>query len=80
MHGLNTEELKNLLCIILKNSYFQYCSKVFSQFLGLPVGSTLSRILAILFMDRLERKALMSFQQIKPNKRCLDDINNQATN
>ena len=43
------------------------------------MGSNISAILAILFMDRLETIALSSHLSISPYKRCVDDIYLQTT-
>ena len=52
---------------------------VFRQKEGLPMGSNISAILAILFMDRLETIALSSHLSIRPYKRYVDDIYLQTT-
>ena len=44
------------------------------------MGSSLSGILAILFMDKLEKKASFSCLYIDPYKRYVDDIYAQTTN
>ena len=41
---------------------------------GLPMGSNISGILAILFLDRLETIALSSHLSISPYRRYVDDI------
>ena len=40
---------------------------------GLPMGSSLSAILAILFMDNIEKRALQHLGSIKIFKRYVDD-------
>ncbi|CAH3108214.1 unnamed protein product [Pocillopora meandrina] len=47
---------------------------------GLPMGSSISGILAILFMDKLEQIALSSYRLISPYKRYVDDIYLQTAN
>ena len=74
IYGLTKEDIKELLNVTLSNTYFQYETKIFLQVSGLPMGSSLSAIRAILFMDKLERKALLSFQYIDPYERYMDDI------
>ena len=44
------------------------------------MGSSISGILAILFMDKLETNALSSQLMISPSKRYVDDIYRQTTN
>jgi hypothetical protein len=59
--------------------YFSFNGQVFRQKEGLPMGSSISGILAILFMDRLETIALSSHLSISPYKRYVDDIYLQTT-
>ena len=60
--------------------YFSFRDHVFRQRDGLPRGSNISGILAILFMDKLETIALTSQLMISPYKRYVDDIYLQTTN
>ena len=60
--------------------YFTFEDRIFRQTEGLPVGSSISGILAILFMDQLESIALSSHRVISPYKRYVDDIYLQTTN
>ena len=60
--------------------YFTFEDRIFRQSEGLPVGSSISGILAILFMDKLESIALSSYRLISPYKRDVDDIYLQTTN
>ena len=55
-------EIIDLLTVTLNNMYFLFNSRVFRQKEGLPMGSNILSILAILFMDRLETIALSSHQ------------------
>ena len=59
--------------------YFSFNGQVFRQKEGLPMGSNISAILAILFMDKLETSALSSHLSISPYKRYVDDIYLQTT-
>ena len=59
--------------------YFSFNGEVFRQKEGLPMGSSISGILAIVFMDRLETIALSSHLSISPYKRYVEDIYFQAT-
>ena len=42
-----------LLNVTLNNMYFTFEDRIFRQTEGLPMGSSISGILAILFMDKL---------------------------
>ncbi|KAK3730383.1 hypothetical protein QZH41_004672 [Actinostola sp. cb2023] len=59
--------------------YFTFESKVCLQIDGPPMGSSISWILAILFMDKLESTALSSFRSIITYKRYVDDIYFETT-
>ena len=69
---LDVTELLNVTLI------FEDC--IFCQTEGLPMGSSISGILAILFVDKLEQIALSSHRFISPYKRYVDDIYLQTTN
>ena len=76
---LAEQDIKDLLTVTLNNMYFSFNDQVFRQKEGLPMGSNISAILAILFMDRLETIALSSHLSIRPYKRYVDDIYLQTT-
>ena len=77
---LAKQDIMDLLTVTLSNMYFSFNGQVFRQKEGLPMGSNISAILAILFMDRLETIALSSHLSISPYKRYVDDIYLQTTN
>jgi len=54
--------------------YFTFEDQIFRQTEGLPMGSGISGILAILFMDKLEKIALSSNRLLSPHKRNVDDM------
>ena len=76
---LAKQDIKDLLTVTLNNMYFSFNDQVFRQKEGLPMGSNISAILAIMFMDRLETIALSSHLSISPYKRYVDDIYLQTT-
>lgn len=59
--------------------YFTFEGQVFLQSEGLLMGCSISGILAILFMDKLQNIALSSHRFIEPYKRYVDDIYLQTT-
>ena len=77
---LSRQDVSDLLQVTLNNMYFSFRDHVFRQREGLPMGSSISDILAILFMDKLETIALSSHLMIGPYKRYVDDIYLQPTN
>ena len=68
---LTKQDMIDLLTVTLNNMYFSFNCQVFRQKEVLPMGSNISAILAILFIDRLETIALY--------KRHVDDIYLQTT-
>ncbi|XP_022786007.1 uncharacterized protein LOC111326305 [Stylophora pistillata] len=77
---LSKQHISDLLQVTLNNMYFSFKDRVLRQREGLPMGSNISGILAILFMDKLESIALTSHLMISPYKRYVDDIYLQTTN
>jgi len=76
---LSKQDITDLLTLTLNNMYFSFNGQVFRQKEGLPIGSSISGILAILFMDKLETIALFSHLSISPYRRYVDDIYLQTT-
>ncbi|NNK28445.1 MAG: GIY-YIG nuclease family protein [Flavobacteriaceae bacterium] len=70
---LKPEHVKSLLEVILSNTYFKFQGQIYKQVAGLAMGSSVSGILAICVMDRLETGALAASQNIKLYKRYVDD-------
>ena len=54
-HGLNMEDLWELLHLILDNNVFRYQKTYFKQIRGLAMGNRLSVTLANICMDKFER-------------------------
>jgi hypothetical protein len=83
---LTARDLQDLLTIALNNTYFTFNSKVYLQIQGLPMGCSISSVLARLFMDKLERMTLSQHLLIDPYKCFVDDMylqtedENQADN
>ena len=75
---LNKGDIKELLTVLLRNTYFHFGTRIFLQIEGLPMGSSLSGMLAILFMNRLERGVLDLHHIPIPYDRYVDDIYSQA--
>ena len=57
-HKLNCEDIIELLQVTLDNNYFTFENKIYKQNHGLAMGSSVSAILAILFMGHVESIAL----------------------
>ena len=79
-YHLSRYNITELLNVTLHNMYFTFEDRIFRQSEGLPVGSSISGILAILFMDKLESIVLSSNRTFSPYKRFVDDIYLQTTN
>ena len=76
---LSKQDVTDLLTVTLNNMCFSFNDQVFGKKEDLPTGSSISGILAILFLDKLETIALSSHLSINPYKRYLDDIYPQTT-
>ena len=72
-HPLQIEDLIRLLSVSFRLTYFHHDGKVYRQIAGLPMGNAVSGIIAILFMDSIERRALNLFARCPFFKRYIDD-------
>ena len=68
---LSKHDISDLLQVTLNNMYFSFRDQDFRQRESLPMSSSISGILATLFMDRLEIIALSSHLMISPYKSML---------
>ena len=57
-YRLIATDIHQLFSIIIDNTYFTYNGNTHKQTLGLPMGSSISGIVAISYMDQLERRVL----------------------
>ena len=71
---LPKHDISDLLQVTLNNMYFSFRDQVFRQREGLLMGSSISGILAILFMGKLDTVALSTHLMISPYMRYVDDI------
>ncbi|XP_019627206.1 PREDICTED: uncharacterized protein LOC109472073 [Branchiostoma belcheri] len=55
---LTPKEFGELLLLVVSTTYFQYNDVIYDQTFGMAMGSPLSPVLANLFMEEFERKAL----------------------
>ena len=63
--GFAPEDIASLLRFILNNNYFMFGDRVFHQTQGVAMGNHLAPPLAIVFMDRLEKRILET-AEVKP--------------
>jgi hypothetical protein len=74
-HNLNSDDIANLLEVVLDNNYFTFENKTYKQTHGLAMGSSVSAILAILYMGHIEAGVLDSLgARIGFYSRYVDDI------
>ncbi|XP_072048921.1 uncharacterized protein [Amphiura filiformis] len=74
---LNTEDIIELLQFILTTTYFSFRGQIFRQIFGAAMGSPVSAIVANLFMEWLEKEAIMTAPlDCKPKywRRYVDDV------
>lgn len=74
IRNFNRDDIASLLKVVLDNVYFIYNTTIYRQITGLPMGSSVSGILVILFMDILEKNALTSDCHIEIYSRYVDDV------
>jgi len=71
---ISITDILSLIKVVLENSYFVFQSKLFYQHNGLPMGCNISPVIAIIFMHRIETRALNIFSRVGLFKRYIDDI------
>jgi predicted GIY-YIG superfamily endonuclease len=72
--NMTKTDLKQLLLLSLNNSYFQFNGRFYRQKQGLPMGNTLSPILADLYMDDYMKKHMTEVNTPMKLWRYVDDI------
>ncbi|EYB95680.1 hypothetical protein Y032_0157g3209 [Ancylostoma ceylanicum] len=70
--GLTKDELEQLLMTTLACSVFRFNNKYYMQQRGLAMGLRLAPLLAIVYLDRIERKSLTT--SVVFYKRHIDDV------
>ena len=72
---LNPDQICQLLDLCLNTTYFQFNGKFYRQKHGCAMGSPVSPIVANLYVERVEQKALNSYQGTPPSHwfRYVDD-------
>ena len=70
---LRTDYLKDLLRAVLMNTYFTFNNAIYQQVHGLPMGSSVSGTLAIIFLFRLEIRTIRTMP-IVLYRRYIDDV------
>lgn len=73
LYGLQREHISEILTTILGNTFFTYKLRTYKQISGLAMGSSVSAILAILFMDSVEKLALHNYNNFSLFRRYVDD-------
>ncbi|EYC18882.1 hypothetical protein Y032_0026g1425 [Ancylostoma ceylanicum] len=72
LYGLTLSEIRKLLTVVLKQNIFRFNNIVYRQIRGLAMGSRIAPLLAIIFLDSIEKRALR--RGIIYYKRYIDDI------
>jgi hypothetical protein len=72
-HPLEIEDVIKLLRSVVHLTYFHYEGTIYKQIRGLPMGCAVSGIVAIIFMERIEKRALALFRQCPLFLRYVDD-------
>jgi hypothetical protein len=67
-------DISDILHVTLNNTYFRFANHIFQQTSGLAMGSSVSAILSILFMNSIENQALTTFTGLSCYSRYVDDV------
>ena len=70
---LQADDVILLLKAVFGLSYFHYDGRIYRQVSGLPMGCAVSGIVAILFLERIESRALDQFAHCPFFRRYVDD-------
>ena len=70
---LQTDDWLRLLRTVFSLTYFHYDGQVFQQVAGLPMGCPVSGIVAIIFLEEIETRALAQFGRCPLFLRYVDD-------
>jgi hypothetical protein len=70
---LETEDVVTLLRAVFNLTFFSFEGEIFRQRTGLPMGCAVSGITAILFLERIEERALALFARCPLFVRYVDD-------
>jgi hypothetical protein len=70
---LQADDVVQLLETVFRLTYFHFEGRIYQQVRGLPMGSSVSGIVAIIFMETIERKALAQFVHCPLYFRYVDD-------
>ena len=65
LYGLSTSDVWELLHLLLDNNVFKFDKSTFKQIRGLAMGNRLSGTLAIIVMDRFERRFV--YKELQPS-------------
>ena len=74
---LTVEDIMKLLEFVANTTYFKFQGEIYQQKFGTAMGSPVSPLIANIYMEDLEQKAIMTApQEIRPRlwKRYVDDI------
>lgn len=63
-HGLNRQQLENLLTICTQKSHFQFGGEFYDQIDGVAMGSPLGPLFANIFMNELESKHMHKLEEL----------------
>ena len=73
---LSVQDIMALLEVCLKSTYFTFHGKFFHLTEGVPMGSPVSSVVANLFMDDFEERAMAEAGNLRPSSwdRYVDDV------
>ena len=70
---MRADHITELLKVVFANTYFRFHDSVYKQTSGLPMGNSVSGVMAAVYMDAIEERSLSSIN-VALYKRYVDDI------
>ena len=70
---MKTDSICDLLKVVFVNTYFRFQDTIFKQTLGLPMGNSVSGLMAAVYMDAFEERTLNSLN-VALYRRYVDDV------
>ena len=78
-YGISIQKIREMLRLVADNYYIQFNGQIYRQTKGLPMGAHYSPVVAIIYLDEIEKKALRKVKEemgIEPiiYRRYVDDV------
>jgi hypothetical protein len=71
--SMRADSIRELLKVVFANTYFRFRGRVYRQTSGLPMGNSVSSVMASVYMDAIEERSLSSLN-VAMYRRYVDDV------